>query len=110
MLSGRKRSLMNNTSENKESRLKITVLAVLIMFASIFSGLAIGADGALTLRQQNIVPIAAFTAGGELDRLVPALNKGLDEGLSINEIKEVMVHLYAYTGFPRSLNALNTLR
>ena len=45
---------------------------------------------------ENIVPIAAFTAGGELARLVPALNKGLDDGLSINEIKEVMVHLYAY--------------
>ncbi len=89
--------------------MKISVLlTVLIMFTALLPGLAIGSGGALTLRQQNIVPIAAFTAGGELDRLVPALNKGLDDGLSINEIKEVMVHLYAYAGFPRSLNALNT--
>ena len=32
----------------------------------------------------------------------------LDSGLTINEIKEVLVHLYAYTGFPRSLQGINT--
>jgi alkylhydroperoxidase/carboxymuconolactone decarboxylase family protein YurZ len=36
------------------------------------------------------------------------LHKALEEGLTVNEIKEVLVHLYAYTGFPRSLNALFT--
>jgi 4-carboxymuconolactone decarboxylase len=25
-----------------------------------------------------------------------------------NEIKEILVHLYAYTGFPRSLNGIHT--
>ena len=62
---------------------------------------------ALTPRQQSIIPIAAFTADGDMDRLKPALNQGLDAGLTVNEIKEVLVHLYAYTGFPRSLNALS---
>ena len=33
---------------------------------------------------------------------------GLEAGLTINEIKEVMVHLYAYCGFPRSLRGLRT--
>jgi alkylhydroperoxidase/carboxymuconolactone decarboxylase family protein YurZ len=37
-----------------------------------------------------------------------ALNDRLDAGLTVNEIKEVLVQLYAYTGFPRSLNALQT--
>lgn len=37
-----------------------------------------------------------------------ALHQGLDEGLTVNEIKEVLVQLYAYTGFPRSLNAIYT--
>jgi len=62
---------------------------------------------ALNQRQQGIIPIAAFTADGDIERLKPALNKGLDDGLTVNEIKDVMVHLYAYTGFPRSLNALS---
>ena len=62
----------------------------------------------LTPKQQSIVPIAAYTATGELQLLKPALNKGLDAGLTVNEIKEVMVHLYAYCGFPRSIRGLQT--
>jgi alkylhydroperoxidase/carboxymuconolactone decarboxylase family protein YurZ len=60
----------------------------------------------LSARQTAIVPIAAFTAKGDLERLKTALSEGLDAGLAISEIKEVLVQLYAYTGFPRSLNAL----
>ncbi|MCW3080113.1 carboxymuconolactone decarboxylase family protein, partial [Segetibacter sp.] len=37
-------------------------------------------------------------------------NEGLDARLTINEIKEVLVHLYAYAGFPRSLNAISALQ
>jgi alkylhydroperoxidase/carboxymuconolactone decarboxylase family protein YurZ len=40
--------------------------------------------------------------------LKPALNDGLDAGLTVKEIKEILVQLYAYVGFPRSLNAINT--
>ncbi|MBX2947232.1 MAG: carboxymuconolactone decarboxylase family protein [Cyclobacteriaceae bacterium] len=42
-------------------------------------------------------------------KLKQALNTGLDAGLTINECKEVLVHLYAYCGFPRSIQGLNTL-
>ena len=62
----------------------------------------------LTAKQQGIIPIAAYTATGELQLLKPALNEGLDAGLTINEIKEVIVHLYAYCGFPRSIRGLQT--
>jgi alkylhydroperoxidase/carboxymuconolactone decarboxylase family protein YurZ len=37
------------------------------------------------------------------------LSKGLDAGLTINDTKEILVQLYAYAGFPRSLNALGEL-
>ena len=50
---------------------------------------------ALTAKQQRIIPIAAFSARGDLENLTSALNEGLDAGLTINEIKEVIVHLYA---------------
>jgi 4-carboxymuconolactone decarboxylase len=65
-------------------------------------------DQHLDKNQQGIVTISAFTAKGDLLQLQKALNGGLDAGLTINEIKEVLVQLYAYAGFPRSLNALNT--
>ncbi len=67
------------------------------------------ANNHLDRKQQSIIPIAAFGAKGDLAELKQALNNGLDAGLSINETKEVLVHLYAYAGFPRSLNAINTL-
>ncbi len=63
-------------------------------------------DQALDRRQLAIIPIAAFTASGDLEKLRAALSAGLDAGLTINEIKEIPVHLYAYAGFPRTLNAL----
>jgi len=62
----------------------------------------------LNAKEQSIVTISAFTAKGDLEQLRMALNKGLDAGLTVNEIKDVLVQLYAYCGFPRSLNGINT--
>jgi len=63
----------------------------------------------LDARQQAIVPVAAFAAAGDMARLNGALEQGLGAGLTVNELKEVLVQLYAYVGFPRSLNALGEL-
>ncbi len=60
-------------------------------------------------KEQAIIPIAAFTASGELEKLRISLIDGLNIGLTINETKEVLVQMYAYAGFPRSLNALGML-
>lgn len=94
--------------------MKITIFSFLIVVSLLVPALAISSEGnnmaknqALSQKQQSIIPIAAFTAEGDMNRLKLALNQGLDAGLTVNEIKEVLVHLYAYTGFPRSLNALS---
>jgi alkylhydroperoxidase/carboxymuconolactone decarboxylase family protein YurZ len=63
----------------------------------------------LSKKNQSIVLISAYTAKGDLVQLEDALHNGLDAGLTVNEIKEVLVHLYAYCGFPRSIRGLNTL-
>ncbi|WP_170288346.1 (R)-mandelonitrile lyase [Marilutibacter maris] len=64
---------------------------------------------ALPATSRAIVPIAAFTANGDLESLKVAIASGLDAGLSVNEIREVQTHLYAYAGFPRALNGVATL-
>jgi 4-carboxymuconolactone decarboxylase len=64
---------------------------------------------ALSDEQRSIVQMAAFTAKGDLEKLKVAINKALDAGLTINECKEVFLHAYAYCGFPRSIQGLNTL-
>ncbi|MDL5598947.1 carboxymuconolactone decarboxylase family protein [Bacillus subtilis] len=63
----------------------------------------------LSARQQAIVPIGAAMASSNMPRLNTALNEGLDAGLTVSEAKEILVQLYAYAGFPRSLNALGEL-
>lgn len=63
----------------------------------------------LSSQQQSIPLIAAFMATSDMPNLNTALNQGLDAGLSISETREILVQLYAYVGFPRSLNALNEL-
>lgn len=65
-------------------------------------------DQALSAKQQSIIPIAAFTANGNMEKLKSALNEGLDAGLTVSEIKEVLVKMYAYAGFPLSLNGIHT--
>ncbi len=62
----------------------------------------------LNAQQRGLVTISALTATGDLESLKNELNTALDAGLTVNEIKEALVQLYAYCGFPRSLNAINT--
>jgi alkylhydroperoxidase/carboxymuconolactone decarboxylase family protein YurZ len=62
----------------------------------------------LSSREKCIVSIAAVTAQGGLTKLKTELNAGLDAGLTVNQIKEALVHLYAYCGFPRSIRGLQT--
>lgn len=63
----------------------------------------------MTNKDKSIVEISIFTAIGNLKELEKNVNLGLDNELTVNEIKEIMVQLYAYCGFPRSLNALGVL-
>jgi len=104
---------MISTWESKVRNMRTTLFSLLFILSLLTPALVIGSENnnmekndVLNVRQQVIIPIAALTAAGDINRLKPALHQGLDGGLTINEIKEILVHLYAYAGFPRSLNAL----
>lgn len=66
------------------------------------------ANRTLTDREQAIVAIASYTGRGDLEHLPLALTEGLQAGMTINEVNEVLIHAYAYCGFPRSLRAIQT--
>ncbi|MBD6618773.1 4-carboxymuconolactone decarboxylase [Komarekiella sp. 'clone 1'] len=83
------------------------VSAMIVSLSFVSEAQTMNNEQSLNARQQSIVTIAAFTASGDMENLAPALSGGLNAGLTVNEIKEVLVQLYAYAGFPRSLNALN---
>lgn len=117
---------MNNTTPAKhvQARLRTGALAIALALAAAASqtahaqenkpmnsapAAAPSASETLTARQQAIVPIAAFAAAGDMARLNTALNQGLDAGMTVSDTREILVQLYAYAGFPRSLNALTEL-
>jgi len=54
--------------------------------------------------------IACDEAKGDLVALESAIHNGLEAELTVSQIKEALSQLYAYTGFPRSLNALGVLQ
>ena len=54
--------------------------------------------------------IACVEAKGDLIALESAIHNGLEAELTVSQIKEALSQLYAYTGFPRSLNALGVLK
>lgn len=84
-----------------------SVLILLLGFSTV-SNAQTGNEQVLSNKQKSIVTISAFTTNGDLVKLKSALNQGLDAGLTVNEIKEILIQLYAYIGFPRSLNGINT--
>ncbi|MCB1631734.1 MAG: carboxymuconolactone decarboxylase family protein [Steroidobacteraceae bacterium] len=65
---------------------------------------------ALNAPEIALIGISAHTATGDLQALDIALRAGFDAGLTVNQIKAALEQLYAYCGFPRSLNGINTLR
>jgi 4-carboxymuconolactone decarboxylase len=90
-------------------RVLMTLVVSLVSFSNIMNAqIATSKNQSLEAKQQSIVAISALTAKGDGENLRKALNAGLDSGLSVNEIKEVLAQMYAYCGFPRSLNGLNT--
>ena len=89
----------------------MTRICALIIFALVLTAAtAAFAEEAkeLSAKQRAVAPIAAFTAKGDQAKLRSAMERGLEAGLSVNGIKEILIQMSAYCGFPRSLNAINT--
>lgn len=87
---------------------QIIATSVIIGSAFILSK-SISSAKNLSNKEKIIVITASYTATGNQEGLKQALIEGLDAGITVNELKEVLTQAYAYCGFPRSLNALNTL-
>lgn len=93
------------------------IMTVLCMAIVVVCGAALSQEtvnkemeNVLTKKQQGLVAVAAFEAKGDIEGLTTAITAALNDGVAVNEVKEALSQLYAYTGFPRSLNALNALK
>lgn len=104
---------LNSAIHTKESFIVISKtinLARSLFIGALFTVLSISqahaSEKGFSMKEQAMIPIAAFAANGDIPNLTTSLNEGLELGLTVNEIKEILAQVYAYAGFPRSLNAL----
>ncbi len=86
----------------------ILLWSILLFTNSIKAQQMTSIENGLSQKEKSIIIIAAETAKGDLANLKIALADGLNTGLTVNEIKEILVHTYAYCGFPRSIRGLQT--
>ncbi|MGB4400166.1 MAG: carboxymuconolactone decarboxylase family protein [Daejeonella sp.] len=85
-----------------------SILSIIMITVTSTVNAQVGVSQSLSGNQVAIIRISAVTGKGDLSKLKAELNAGLDAGLTINQIKEAIVHSYAYAGFPRSLRGLQT--
>ena len=83
----------------------LALLTALMLTAGISTGVQAAELKALNTQQANIVTVAAFMAKGDLPNLKKSLATALDNGMTVNQAKEVLVHLYAYTGLVQERKA-----
>lgn len=93
----------------KREIMKKYILGIwMVCLASLVMAQTPKAEQVMNKKQQYIVEVAALVGKGDLTKLKPVLVAGLEDGMTVNELKEVMVHSYAYCGFPRALRGLQT--
>jgi len=60
----------------------------------------------LSRRDRNLIVLAILGALHQTNQLANFVRAGINHGLTPEEIREVMIHLSAYAGFPRALDAM----
>ena len=64
----------------------------------------------LAPRDRSLVTVAALIAGGNTEQLRSHLLRARDNGLTETELKEVIIHLAFYAGWPRAMSAINVAK
>lgn len=88
---------------------KILLIMACMALSAVCGEVRAQTPSSLTLKQREITEIASLTAKTDLTALAKTLDVALDSGMTVNEAKEVIVHTYAYCGFPKALRGLQTL-
>ena len=60
----------------------------------------------LSKRDRSLITVAALIAGGNTEQLRGHLMRAKDNGLTETELKEVMIHLAFYAGWPKAMSAI----
>lgn len=61
-------------------------------------------------KSKEIAAVASLIAQAAIPQLKVHLTGALNTGSSVNEVKEVILQMSAYVGFPKAINAMNALK
>jgi 4-carboxymuconolactone decarboxylase len=64
----------------------------------------------LTKRDRSLITVAALLTNGSTEQLRPHLARAKDNGLTETELKEVIIHLAFYAGWPRAMSAVTVAK
>ena len=105
---------LSRLNENQEQIMKETYdnfSPELVRFVIEYGYGDIYARESLDKRYRQIVTIAALTTlGNAPSQLNFHIHAGLNVGLTIEDIKEIMLMMSVYAGFPAAINGINALR
>lgn len=62
---------------------------------------------ALSSHARSMITISALIAGGNFEQLTPHLHKAKENGVTRNEVSEMITHLSFYVGWPKAWSAFN---
>ncbi|WP_445505553.1 carboxymuconolactone decarboxylase family protein [Niallia sp. 03091] len=61
----------------------------------------------LSPRDRSMITVSALIAGGNFEQLTPHLKKATANGITKEEIAEIITHLSFYAGWPKAWSAFN---
>jgi 4-carboxymuconolactone decarboxylase len=61
----------------------------------------------LSPRDRSIITVSALITGGSFEQLPPHLRKAKANGITNDEIAEIITHLAFYAGWPKAWSAFN---
>ena len=64
----------------------------------------------LSPRDRSLITVSALIAGGNTEQLTSHLRRAIDNGLTETELKEVIIHLAFYAGWPKALSAIQVAK
>jgi 4-carboxymuconolactone decarboxylase len=64
----------------------------------------------LSPRDRSLITVAALVAGGNTEQLPGHLERAQENGVTETELKETIIHLAFYVGWPRAMSAIQIAR
>lgn len=66
--------------------------------------------GGLAPRDRSLITVASLVTSGSTDQLRGHLARARDNGLTESELKEAIIHLAFYAGWPKAMSAITVAK